>query len=160
LSLIDKLQNGRRSQNDIEASLFGNLRHGFGWHGAVARAALFVKEVQNLAESVGIGGVPKIGTLTPNGDEADLLQFLKMVRQRGSGYSQFVLDFAGDHPGGMGREKRTQDLKPGFGAQGGEAVGGACNQQGVWFLHNSIIAERQKYVKPLSLSTFGGLFAS
>src|SRR2546429_5028072 len=74
-------------------------------------------------------------------DEADLFQFFEMVGKGGSGDAEFLLDFADHHAGRVGSEEETKNPETRLRAQGGEAVGGAGNQQRVGLGHVSIIAE-------------------
>src|SRR5215472_5524773 len=131
-----------------------NLHDGVGGHGARARAAFFVKKSHHFAQSLGVRGVPEIGALPADIDEADLFQFFEMVGKGGSGDSEFFLDFAGDHAGGVGSEEEPENLETGLRAEGGKAVGRAGNQQRVGLAHYSIIAEIWKNVKPSAPPTF------
>jgi hypothetical protein len=74
-------------------------------------------------------------------DEADLFQLFQVVGKRGSGDAQLFLDFTGDHAVGMRGEQEAENLEARFGAEGGEAVGGASNEKWIRPPHNSIVAE-------------------
>jgi hypothetical protein len=49
----------------------------------------------------------------------------------------------------MGGEEKAEDLETRLGAECGETVGGASDEERVGALHISMIAEIWKYVKPL-----------
>src|SRR5690242_4993130 len=125
----------------------GNLNDGFDGYGARTRAALFVEESENLAEGIRAGGVPEKGAFAAGLHEADLLELFQMMGKRGGGNFELVLKLAGDHSCRMRRKKKADDLKTGFGAERGKAVGGAGDEEGIGPGHISIIAEIQKYVK-------------
>lgn len=80
-------------------------------------------------------------------DKADLLQLLEVVRKRGRGDSEFLLNLAGNHAVGMGGKEKAKNLEAGLGAESGEAVGGASNQERIGLAHVSILAEIWKDVK-------------
>jgi len=124
------------------------LDNGFDGDGASACAALFVKEIEDFAERAGIRGIPEKSAITAHMDEAHLFEFFQMVRKRGSGDAEFFLDFTGDHSGGMGSQEQAENLKAGLGAESGEAVGGASNEERIGPLHVSIFAEIWNDVKP------------
>jgi len=74
-------------------------------------------------------------------DEADLFQFLKVVRKGGSGDAKLFLDFARDHAVGMSGKEEAENLEARLRAEGGEAVGGASDEKRIGPLHISIVAE-------------------
>jgi hypothetical protein len=74
-------------------------------------------------------------------DEADLFQFLQMMRKGGSGDAELFLDFAGDHAVGMSGKEEAENLESRLRAEGGEAVGEASDKKGIGLFHISIIAE-------------------
>jgi hypothetical protein len=118
------------------------LDYGFGWEDAVARAALFVEEAENFGERGGVGFVPEEGAGAADIDEADVAEFFEVMGKSGAGDAEFVLEFAGVHASGVRGEEEANDLQAGFGAEGGEAVGAAGDEEGIWRLgHISIIAE-------------------
>ncbi len=80
-------------------------------------------------------------------DKANLLQLLQVVRKRGSGDGEFFLHFPGHHTVRMSGKEQAENLEAGLGAEGGEAVGGACDQERIGPSHISIIAETRKDVK-------------
>jgi hypothetical protein len=80
-------------------------------------------------------------------DKANLLQLLQVVRKRGSGDSEFLLDLAGNHAFRMSGKEKAENLEAGLGAESGEAVGGACNEERIGASHISMLAERQNDVK-------------
>jgi len=123
------------------------LDDGFGGNSAGARAALFVKEVQDFAQRIGVRGIPEKSALATHVDQPNLLQFLQMVGERGSGDTELFLDFSGDHSRGVGRKEQAENLQARLSAEGGEAVGGAGDEEWVGASHISIIAEIRKNVK-------------
>jgi hypothetical protein len=128
------------------------LNDGFNGDGASARAAFLIEKIQDFAQRVGVRGIPKIGAFAADVDEADLLQLFQMVRERGSRNPEFLLDFAGDHTGWVGCQEQPENLEAGLGAESGEAVGGAGDEERVGSLHISMIAEIWKCVKGFPLS--------
>jgi hypothetical protein len=48
----------------------------------------------------------------------------------------------------MGGKEETKNLEAGLGAESGKAVGGARDEERIWSLHISMIAEIWKHVKP------------
>jgi hypothetical protein len=125
----------------MTSGLFGDLDNFVGSHGGAARAAFVIKKAENFAKSGGVGGVPQERADAANGDEAHLFQFFQVMRKGGSGNAELFLDFTGDHSGGMGGEEQAEDLEAGFGAEGGEAVGGTGDEKRIGLLHISIVAE-------------------
>jgi hypothetical protein len=119
-----------------------------------ARAALFVKEIEDFAERVRIRGIPEKSAIAAHMDKAHLLQFFEMVRERGSGDAEFFLNFAGNHSCRVGGQEQAENLEARLGTKSREAVGGASDQEGIGLAHVSIIAEIWKNVKSLLLSTF------
>jgi hypothetical protein len=130
------------------------LDDGFGGHGARTRAAFLIEKIHDFAQGIGVRGVPEIGALAADMDEADLFQFFEMVGKGGSGDAEFLLDFADHHAGRVGSEEEPKNPETRLRAQGGEAVGGAGNQQRVGLGHVSIIAEIGKDVNPGSPNVF------
>lgn len=129
------------------------MDHGLRGHGARARAAFFVEKIHDFAQGIGVRGVAEIGALAADLDEADLSQLFEMVGERGSRNSELLLDFAGDHAGGMGSEKEPKNLETRLSSEGREALGRASNQQWGGLGHVSIIAEIRKNVTPNVFST-------
>jgi hypothetical protein len=121
--------------------LFRDLDNFIGSHRGAARAAFVIKKAENFAKGGRVGGVPQKSADSADGDEADLLQFFQVMRKGGSGNAELLLDFAGDHSGGMGGEEQAKDLEARFGAEGGETVGGTGDEKRIGLLHISIVAE-------------------
>src|SRR5258708_39819912 len=109
-------------------TLFRNLNKGFRRHRAAPGAALFIQKAQNFAQRVGVRGVPQKSSVSADVNQADLLQFFQMMRERGGGNVQLLLNLTGHRAGGMHREKKTQDGQTRFGAQRGKTVRRAGNQ--------------------------------
>jgi hypothetical protein len=131
------------------------LDNGFSGDGVGARAALFVKEIEDFAKRVRIRGIPEKSALAAHMDEAHLFELFQMMRKSGSGDAELFLNFAGDHSSGMGSQEQAENLEAGLGAESGEAVGGAGNEEWIGPLHVSIFAEIWKKVKPfLGLNVF------
>jgi len=107
---------------------------------AAARAAFFIEKIHDFAEGVGVRGIPEVGALAAHIDEADLFQFLQMMRKGGSGDAELFLDFAGNHTIRMGSKEEAKYLEARLRAEGGEAVGRASDQKGIELPHISIIA--------------------
>jgi len=108
---------------------------------AAARAAFFIEKIHHFAEGVGVRGIPEVGALAAHTDEADLFQFLQMMRKSGSGDAELFLDFAGHHTFRMCGKEEAENLEARLRAEGGEAVGGASDQKRIGLLHTSIVAE-------------------
>jgi hypothetical protein len=123
------------------------LDNGFGGDGASARAALLVKEIEHFAKRVGVRRIPKIGALAAHMDETHLFQLFQMVRKCGGGDAELLLDFTGDHSGGMGSQEQAKNLEAGLSAESGEAVGGAGDEEWIGSFHVSIFAEIRNDVK-------------
>jgi hypothetical protein len=136
------------------------LNYGFSRHSARARAAFFIEKIQDFSQRVGVRGIPKISAFSADIDEADLLQLFEVVGERGSRDTEFILELAGDHSGRVSGEEQAENLEARFGAESGEAVGGACDEQGIGPLHISMIAEIWKHVNSFLLSTFLAVSAS
>jgi hypothetical protein len=136
------------------------LDDGFCGDGAASRAALFVEEIHHFSEGLGIRGIPEVGALAADIDEAHLLQFFKVMRKSRSRDAQFFLDFSGDHSVGMSSKQEAENLEARLRAEGGEAVGGASNQQRIGLPHISIIAEIWNDVKPFLALTLSPAPAS
>jgi hypothetical protein len=132
----------------------------FGGNGAAAGAALLVEVVHDFAQGVGVRGIPEIGAFAAYMDKANLLQLFQVVRKRGRGDSEFLLDLAGNHTVRMSGKEKAENLEAGLGAESREAVGGAGNEERIGLFHFSIFAEIWKDVKPLLRSTFFGGDAS
>jgi hypothetical protein len=64
-----------------------------------------------------------------------------MVRKRGRGDAELLLDFAGDQALRMSRKEKAENLEARLRAEGGEAVGGASNEERIRLSHFSIVAE-------------------
>ena len=128
---------------------FGDLDNGISGNGAAARAALFIEEVHDFAQCVGISRIPQKSTLAAHVDKTNLFQFFQVVRKGGSGNGELFLDLAGNHAFGMSGKEQPENLETGLGAEGGKAVGGAGDQEWIRSAHNSIIAEIWKDVKRL-----------
>jgi hypothetical protein len=107
-----------------------------------------VEKVQDFTQSVRVCGVPEIGAFAADVDQTDLLQFLEMMRKSGSGDAEFLLDFAGDHAGGVSGKEEAENPETRLRAEGGEAVRGTRDEQRIRFGHLSIIAEIRKNVNP------------
>ena len=115
----------------------------FWLNGAVARAAFVVEKGKQFAERVGAGGVPEKSAGAAHTNEADLAELFEMVRESGSGDVESVLNFAGDHSGGVSREEQADNLQARLGTKSGEAVGRACDEEGIRLGHISMFAEIQ-----------------
>ena len=83
-------------------------------------------------------------------NEADLLELFEVMRERGGGDIEFLLNFADNHARGMGGKKKADDLQAGLRAESGEAVGRTGNQEGIGPRHISIFAEIWKKCQALS----------
>jgi len=123
------------------------LDDGFGGNSAGARAAFFVKEIQDLAQRIGVRGIPEKSALATHVDQPNLFQLFQVMGERGSGDTELFLDFASDHSRGVGRKEQAENLQARLSAERGEALGGAGNQEWVGATHISIIAEIRKDVK-------------
>jgi hypothetical protein len=55
------------------------LDDGFGGNSAGARAALFVKEIQDFAQRIGVRGIPEISALATHVDQPNLFQFFQVM---------------------------------------------------------------------------------
>ena len=108
---------------------------------AAACAAFFIEKIHNFAKGIGVRGIPEISALAAHMDEADLFQFLQMMRKGGSGDAELFLDFAGDHAVGMSGKQEAENLEARLRAEGGEPVGGARDEKRVGPPHTSIVAE-------------------
>jgi hypothetical protein len=117
------------------------LNNGFGWHGPRTRAALLIKEIQDLAKRVRIRGIPEKRAFAAHVNKTNLLQFFQMVRKRGSRDTELLLDFARNHSIRVGRQEQAKDLQTGLRAESRKTVGGARHEQGIGLAHSSIIAE-------------------
>jgi hypothetical protein len=123
------------------------LDDGFGGNGAAAGAALLVEEVHDFAQGIGIGRIPEISAFAAYMDKANLFQLFQVMRKRGRGDSEFLLDLAGNHAFRMSGKEQAENLEAGLGTEGGEAVGGACNEERIGASHISMLAEIQNDVK-------------
>ena len=70
-----------------------------------------------------LAGVPEEGAFAAHAHEILIFEFFEMMRQRGIGDAQLVLDFAHDQTLRVGREQQLHDAEPGLGSHGGEHVG-------------------------------------
>jgi hypothetical protein len=70
-----------------------------------------------------------------------------MMRKRGGRDLQFALNVSGDEAFRVRGEKLADDLQAGLGAEGGEAVGRARDEEWIDTFHISMIVEIRKYVK-------------
>jgi len=131
------------------ASLGGlsDVNERFQREGAAAGAAFFIEKIHNLAEGAGICGVPKVGAFAADSDEPNLFQLFQMMRERGGRNSELFLNFAGNHPCGVGGKEQTEDLQAGLSAERSKALCGAGHEMGIDAFHISMIAEIWKYVK-------------
>jgi hypothetical protein len=164
LSRNDELSKPQANQEtdvpEMSCGPRGNLDNGFGGDSAGTSAALVVEKTQDFAERVGAGGVPQERAFAADGHKADVFQFFKMVRERGSGDAKLVLDFAHIHSRGVSGEKKADNLQARFRAERGKAVRGTGNQEWIRPLHNSIVAELWKEVKSYFPGTIPGTNAS
>jgi len=117
--------------------------NGFFGDGAISRAAFVVEKTQHFAESVGAGRIPEECASAADANEADLAELFEMVRKGGRRDVEFILNLTSDHSSGVRGQKQTHNLQTGLGAESGEAIGRAGNQEWIGFGHNSIIAEIQ-----------------
>jgi hypothetical protein len=117
------------------------LDDGFCGNGAGTGAAFLVKEAEDFAQGLGVGGIPKKGAVAADVDEAHLFELFKVMRKRRCGNTEFFLDFSGDHAGGMRGEEETKNLQTRLSAESSKAVGGAGNENRVRVHHSSIFAE-------------------
>src|SRR5258708_27842402 len=92
-------------------TIFRNLNKGFRRHSAAAGAALFIQKAQNFAQRIGVRGVPQKSSVPADVNQADLLQFFQMMRERGGGNVQLFLDLPGPPPRGMNRPEETQECQ-------------------------------------------------
>jgi hypothetical protein len=133
---------------------FGDLDNGISGNGAAARAALFIEEVHDFAQCVGISRIPQKSALAAHFDKTYLFQFFQVMRERRSGNGEFFLDFAGNHAFGVSGKEQAENLESRLGAESGEAVGGAGDEERIGLAHSSIVAEIWKDVKLDLLGTF------
>jgi hypothetical protein len=119
------------------------MDNGFFGDGAIPCTALVVQKAKHFTERVGAGRIPEKCAGSAYANEADLAELFEMVREGGSGDVQFVLNFAGDHAGGVRGEEQAHNLQAGLGSESGEAVGRAGNEERIGLGHISIIAEIQ-----------------
>jgi len=117
------------------------LDDGFRRDYAIAGATLFVQKAKNLLQRGGVGFVPKKCTRAANVHQADMAQFFEMVRQGGSGDAQLILNFTGDHAGGVSGKEQANNLQTRFGTESGEAIAAVGDKKGIWPWHISMIAE-------------------
>jgi hypothetical protein len=122
---------------------FRDVDNGFFRDGAISRAAFVVEKTKHFAESVGAGRIPEKCAGAADANEADLAELFEMVRKGGGRDVEFILNFTSDHSGGVRGEKQTHNLQAGLGAESGEAIGRASNEEWVGLGHISIIAEIQ-----------------
>jgi hypothetical protein len=122
------------------------LDDGLDWHSAGTRATLFIEKIQDFAQSIRVRGVPEISALAADVDEADLLQFLEMMRKRRSRDAEFLLHFPGNHPVRVSGEEKPQNLQARLRAKSGEAIGRPGDDERIGFAHISMIAEIWKHV--------------
>jgi hypothetical protein len=120
---------------------FRDVDNGFFGDGAISRAAFVVEKTKHFAECVGAGRIPEKCAGAADANEADLAELFEMVRKSGRRDVEFILNFASDHSGGVSGEKQTHNLQAGLGAESGEAIGRAGNEECVGLGHISIIAE-------------------
>src|SRR5258707_11083558 len=88
-------------------TLFRNLNKGFRRHSAAAGAALFIQKAQNFAQCVGVRGVPQKSSIPADVNQADLLQFFQMMRERGGGNVPLFLNLTPHRPGWVDPEQKT-----------------------------------------------------
>jgi len=117
--------------------------NGFFGDGAISRAAFVVEKTQHFAESVGAGRIPEKCASAADANEADLAELFEMVRKGRRRDVEFILNLTSDHSSGVRGQKQTHNLQTGLGAESGEAIGGAGNQEWIGFGYSSIIAEIQ-----------------
>jgi hypothetical protein len=117
------------------------VHNGFFGDGPISRAAFVVEKAEHFAERVSAGGVPEKSAGAADANEADLAKLFEMVGESGGGDVEFVLNFAGDHAGGVSGEKEAENLQARLSTESGEAVSGASNEEGIRPGHISIIAE-------------------
>src|SRR5882762_5099708 len=103
-------------------TLIRNLNKGFRRHSAAPGTALFIQKAQNFAQRIGVRGVPQKSSVPSDVNQADLLQFFQMMRERGGGNVQLLLNLAGHRAGRMNRQEKTQDGQTRFSAQRGKTV--------------------------------------
>jgi hypothetical protein len=120
------------SLRDVDNSFFGD--------GTISRAAFVVEKTKHFAESVGAGRIPEKCAGAADANEADLAKLFEMVRKGGGGDVEFILNFTRDHSGGVRGEQQTHNLQTGLGAESGEAIGRAGNEECIGLGHISIIA--------------------
>jgi len=113
----------------------------FRGHGAVSRAAFLVQKAQHFAQRIRIAAVPQERSGAAHIHQPDLAQFFQMMGKRRGGDPQLFLDFACHHTRGVSGKQQAHDLQSRLGANGGEAVGAAGDQERIRSLHISIIAE-------------------
>jgi hypothetical protein len=117
------------------------LDDGIGGDSAGTSAAFVVEKAQDFAKGVGAGGVPKKRAFAADGDKSNVFQFFKMMRKRGRGDAELVLNFANVHSSGMSGEKKANDLQARLRAEGRKAVCRAGNKEWIGLPHSSIVAE-------------------
>jgi hypothetical protein len=136
------------------------LDDGLGWHGAGASAAFFIEKIQDFAQSIRVRGVPEISAFAADFNEADLLQFLEMMRKRRSRDAEFLLHFPGNHPIRVSGQEEPQNLQPRLGAEGRKAIGGPNDEERIRLAHISMIAEIWKDVNSSPAPTLFAVPAS
>lgn len=136
---------GRKSvpgdwESDASLGCLSDMNEGFRREGAAASAAFLIEKIHHFAESAGVGGVPKVGAFAADSDESNLLQFFQVMRERGGRNSELFLNFAGNHPCGVGGEEEAEDLQAGLSAECSEAFCGAGHEAGIDAFHISMFA--------------------
>ncbi len=119
------------------------MDNGFFGDGAIPCTAFVVEKTQHFTECVGAGRIPEKCAGAAYANEADLAKLFKMVRESRGGDVQFVLNFAGDHAGGVRGEQQAHNLQTRLSTESGEAIGRAGNEERIGLGHISIIAEIQ-----------------
>ena len=86
-------------------SLFADADDGFRLHSFVAGTAFGVKKLKEIAECVSVGGVAEKGAFAADTDKLFGFELVQMMRKRGRGNFQLLLDFTSEETIGMGGEK-------------------------------------------------------
>src|SRR5216684_3155862 len=125
ISAISRLASG------MVALLFTELDEVLRLKRLVAGAALGIKKLQNFAQRFSVGGVVQKRALALDLNELFILELVEMVRKRGAGDLELVLNFADHQPLRMRGKQQLHDPQARFGAHGRKHVGVAGNAPAV-----------------------------
>ena len=128
--------------------LLRNLHDRFGGDRLISRAAFLVQKTEHFTQCIRVRRVPKKRSRTAHIHQPHLPQFFQMMRKGGRRNAQILLNLSRHHARGVRGEQQAHDLQARLGADGGKTVGAASDQQGIGFLHISMIAEIWKQRNP------------